>query len=567
MRFVAPLTLLFLIPLALACGGESDSGDSRTDAAPDEGLDSFTADTSGEPDSVDDAVDDTEDAGPCTSLGCACEDDLDCASGYCLDSPEGGRVCSEFCDEQCSDPAYDCRLLVNSGGDAARLCVPGSDAYCDECDVVSDCGDLRAACYTLAPDTSVCVTPCDDETLCPSGATCNSLVIDGDESTYCVPEDGVCDGCIDEDGDFHGVGPDCFGPDQDDEDDTVYDGAPERCDGRDNDGNGEIDEGFDLDNSLEHCGACNTPCEVEDGVAACVEGICVVDGCPDGFEDCDSDAENGCEVDLADPVRCGTCELPDGAPGDSCGTCETGTWTCGEDDLTTCEGDAGDDVLNACGGCESLDDVPGEVCGTCETGEWTCTEDGGLSCEGDLGEDAENPCGGCDELEGEPGSACGTCDTGVWVCAAEEVLSCIGDTGDEVLNACGGCGEIEVAPGTECGSCGLDEFTCDGADATVCSGDTASNECGGCLVLPGVVGESCGSCLVGVWTCDGPDGMACAGDPGPDAPSSCGVQIGPIQIGAAIGGFAGPGATGRWSPANTIRGTTDDVSLEPFETE
>ncbi len=41
--------------------------------------------------------------------------------------------------------------------------------------------------------------------------------------------------CADMDGDGYGVGPDCLGPDCDDDDDTVFPGALEICDGKDND--------------------------------------------------------------------------------------------------------------------------------------------------------------------------------------------------------------------------------------------------------------------------------------------------------------------------------------------
>ena len=204
MRAFRPILLSVATVFALACGSDPSTGDTGNDSG-DTSFDTFEPDTSGELDSTDDDVgvdSDDEVAAPCATLGCPCEDDLECASGYCLESPESGRVCSEFCADECSEPEYDCRLLVNSGGDAVRLCVPASDRYCEECEVVSDCGDLRADCYTLASDMNICVTPCDEETRCPSGASCSVLVIGGEESTYCVPDDGVCDRCIDEDGDF-----------------------------------------------------------------------------------------------------------------------------------------------------------------------------------------------------------------------------------------------------------------------------------------------------------------------------------------------------------------------------
>jgi len=515
-------------------GGVDDSGGATdVDSADLGGFDDTGADASdaggsdtGTDAAVDAAPDSTEDAGPCDTLGCPCDDDDACASGFCVDAPDSDDgVCAELCEDTCTEPGFECRTLVNVEGDVVRLCVPANNPWCDACETASDCGSLDAACYPLDDGERACLVPCDDASLCPAGASCTSLTTDSGEGRFCLPDTGLCAGCIDEDGDLHGVGPDCLGPDPDDLDETVYDGAPELCDRRDNDGNGEIDEGFDLQTNPDHCGACGTSCAVESGASACVDGACVYTACPDGLADCDGDFANGCEADLSDPTRCGTCLVPEAPPGDACGTCDTGAWTCGDDGDTTCVGDAGDAALNACGGCETLDDVPGDPCGTCGSGAQVCTEDGGLVCSGDAGDEARNACGGCDALDEGPGDACGTCGSGRLLCATPEALTCVDDAGDAARNACGGCAELEGVPGEPCGACGTGRWLCDGEDGLTCAGDDgdeAFNACGGCDALDDEPGDACGTCGSGTFACATRELTVCIDDEGDDALNACG---------------------------------------------
>jgi hypothetical protein len=73
--------------------------------------------------------------------------------------------------------------------------------------------------------------------------------------------------CVDADGD--GVTT-CAG-DCNDAEPADAPGFRERCDGADNDCDGEVDEDFDLLTDAAHCGACNAPCA---GGAGCLNGRC-----------------------------------------------------------------------------------------------------------------------------------------------------------------------------------------------------------------------------------------------------------------------------------------------------
>jgi hypothetical protein len=87
----------------------------------------------------------------------------------------------------------------------------------------------------------------------------------------------------------------------------------ETCDGRDNNCNDLIDEGFNFQNDENHCGGCNIRCGT--GLTCC-GGTCVNtdfsnthcggcgDACTSGFSCCDGNCFNT-EID---PNHCGSCD-------------------------------------------------------------------------------------------------------------------------------------------------------------------------------------------------------------------------------------------------------------------
>jgi len=159
-----------------------------------------------------------------------------------------------------------------------------------------DCDDRpgAAAVYPGAPE------PCDGV-----DSDCS-----GDDAP---PEDG--------DGDGHApVAAACVGgalpkDDCDDARADVHPGAAERCDGRDNNCAGGVDEAPAADE------ACGGP---QVRASACRAGACVAT-CARDRGDCDRDPRNGCEADLAtSPAHCGACGMACGA-GSACagGACRS----------------------------------------------------------------------------------------------------------------------------------------------------------------------------------------------------------------------------------------------------
>jgi hypothetical protein len=97
--------------------------------------------------------------------------------------------------------------------------------------------------------------------------------------------------------------------------------SPEVCDGRDNDCNGVIDDGFDLQNDVRHCGRCDNQCLLPRAIAQCTMGMCKVAMCDVGYYDLDRDAANGCEYAC---IPSGVRELCDGRDNDCNGQVDEG---------------------------------------------------------------------------------------------------------------------------------------------------------------------------------------------------------------------------------------------------
>ena len=150
---------------------------------------------------------------------------------------------------------------------------------------------------------SSCTQPCKQGTVdctCVNGDTCDAGLV-------CVleictdPGEGVCgDGRV-------GRGEECDG-------NAVTNGACGAncrlsCNLGYDDCNGDAEDGCEIDirTSLEHCGGCQIPCSSAGGTAACDNGNCNLT-CSAGYEDCNHDSTDGCEVSLAsDANNCGAC--------------------------------------------------------------------------------------------------------------------------------------------------------------------------------------------------------------------------------------------------------------------
>jgi len=254
--------------------------------------------------------------------------------------------------------------------------------------------------------------------------------------------------------------------------------SAEVCNGVDDDCDGDIDEGFDLQTDLTHCGACDNACPVTPAHATptCSAGGCGL-FCDGGFADCDGDGANGCEASLADPNTCGDCTTQCTGATPLCNVtggrtacvvrCTGSTTRCG----TSCV-DTDTDALH-CGACDSPCPDAANASATCRSGTCGLSCDSGFDdCDGRAATGCETSlrtltdCGACGTACA-PANATGACGSGS--CAIGMSDAGFGDCTGGVGNGC----ETTLRTTTNCGACG-----------TACAPANATGDCSSGLVSP-----------------------------------------------------------------------------------
>ena len=122
--------------------------------------------------------------------GCPCEANDGCDAGLCLEGAQGKR-CAKPCVDSC-DPGFVC-AQIPQGSDVLTVCVDATARLCSPCETSKDCthpGVTDARCLDRGAAGSFCGAACKADADCPSGYACKDAKdVDGETSAQCVPVD------------------------------------------------------------------------------------------------------------------------------------------------------------------------------------------------------------------------------------------------------------------------------------------------------------------------------------------------------------------------------------------
>lgn len=288
---------------------------------------------------------------------------------------------------------------LNPFGDGGGISCPAGMGDCDkdaengcEADLseVANCGTCGNTCEAGSNANVSCNNKQCVLTSCKSGfADCDSMDANGCETD--LNSKTSCGSCTNDCGLGDCMSGSCTVPGCDTANTLTND-----CDGDPTNG---CETSVD---TLADCGNCRVPCDLAHGTETCSTGACAIDTCDNGFKDCNTTADDGCEQSLNTNTHCGDCNTPC-AFSNAAADCSTGTCTPGAcaPDFDDCNTDMVTDgcetlltTLTDCGDCATPCDIT-NASETCATG--TCVFN---DCEAnwvDVDQDATNPAGnGCE---------------------------------------------------------------------------------------------------------------------------------------------------------------------------
>jgi hypothetical protein len=234
-------------------------------------------------------------------LGAPCEHNLDCASGRCIPTVEG-QICTVTCIEDCPS-GFQCVADETEAPDTRYICIkPFPFPWCRPCQAPEDCQvpfATGATCLSLGTEAgSFCSAACTKTSQCPEGFHCGQ--------GHCRPDDGRCDCDESADNvgfttacarkNQHGSCPGSRGCGAEGlEECSAAVPGEELCNGTDDDCDGEVDEaqGPQACSNSNQFGTCKGTRWCRDGAWDCDAAQPVAEDCDGRDNDCDGQVDEG----------------------------------------------------------------------------------------------------------------------------------------------------------------------------------------------------------------------------------------------------------------------------------
>jgi len=295
------------------------------------------------------------------AAGQACGADGECGSGFCTDGVCCGSRCAGTCEKCNQAGGLGVCNAIAFGQDPDNECPTDAAPTCGRtgtCSGARSCALYPAGTQCAAP-SCVSATTANRADTCTGSGTCSDAGVQ-DCSPYACSGSGSCRTSCAADGDC-AAGFACAGSVCKKADGGTCTGAADCL-------SGACCAGLCSNTLLDpnNCGGCGSACALPNATATCTGGACNVAACNASFANCDGSPATGCETAINTLSDCGGCAIAC-SRANATASCATGTCA-----TAGCNSGFDDCDANAANGCELSHSAAGNICPTAIDMGTTC---------------------------------------------------------------------------------------------------------------------------------------------------------------------------------------------------